>query len=70
MKPLIENNETLIYIDEMSCCMESQDGPKIISILVACSIFGLMYYNIQEGFYDRVKFYHILKEFIINLRQS
>ena len=72
MKPLIERNETFIYIDEMSCCEKEVEGrePRTVSILIACTIYGVLYFHIQEGFINRERFYHILKEFLINLRES
>jgi hypothetical protein len=55
MLPLIEKNETLIFADELSCCFFS--GPdnqnSIISVLLACTIHGVLFFHIQEGFFHR-----------------
>lgn len=59
MKPLIERRETLIYLDEMSCCFrEGKEGPQMtVSIVVACTIYGVLYFHLQDGFINRHRFY-------------
>ena len=59
MKKLIERNETLIYVDEMSCCTNEIEGdkPKTISVLIACTIHGVLFCHLQDGFVDRDRFY-------------
>lgn len=72
MKPLLLRKETLIYIDELSCCFRepNQAEETVISILIACTIYGVLYFHLQDGFITRARFYDILTEFLVNLRQS
>ena len=72
MLPLIEKNETLIFADELSCCFSN--GPdnqnNIVSVLLACTIHGVLFFHIQEGFFHRQQFYEIIKKFFGNLKES
>jgi hypothetical protein len=72
MRPLLVRKETLIYIDEMSCCFResNKEEETAISILIACTIYGVLYFHLQDGFITRERFHNILTEFLVNLRQS
>lgn len=41
-----------------------------MSVVVILTIYGIVFYNLQEGFFTRVVFMNMLKEFLNNLRQS
>lgn len=70
--PLIESNQTLIYLDEMSCCVRGSDPdhPAVVSVMIAASELGILYLQIQNGFVTRDKFFDIIKDFLVNLKSS
>ena len=43
----------------MSCCTNEIEGdrPRTISIVIACTIHGVLFCHLENGFVDRDKFY-------------
>ena len=37
---------------------------------MAVSVYGVLFFHLQDGFIDREKFHDIVKDFLVNLRAS
>lgn len=48
MWPLIESRQTLIYFDELSCCVRDSnpDNPVVITVVIAASVHGVLYFHL------------------------